>query len=129
VVVINRNTYELLLSNCPCEIFEYYKVASMHGLNKEDCLKHLNNENQAYIWGWSNYIPREDNKYSYGCRRYVFINLTRCKKDYDTYGGLFHEMMHNYLEFFNYNMDYEEEIITYAEHETKEVFEIIKKYL
>ena len=127
--VIDREHYTLLLSECPCEIFEYYRVNSMHGLNYEDCLKHLNNQDQAYIWGWANYVPNDDLYYKFGCDRFVFINLTRAKKDYDTYGGVFHEMMHQALELYNYNMVFEEELITWAENETKEVFKIINEYL
>ena len=127
--VIDREHYTLLLSECPCEIFEYYKVKCMHGLNYEDCLKHLNNKDQAYIWGWANYVPNDDLYYKFGCDRFVFINLTRCKKDFDTYGGVFHEMMHQALELYNYNMIFEEELITWAENETKEVFKIINDYL
>lgn len=123
--VIDRDHYTLLLSECPCEIFKFYKVDMMHGLKYQDCINHLNNSEQAYIWGWANYVPNDDLSYKYGDDRYVFINLSRCQKDYDTYGGVFHEMMHQSLEMFNYNMIFEEEMISWAERETKEVFKII----
>jgi hypothetical protein len=55
----------------------------------------------------------------------VFINLQRCADNYDTYGGVFHELMHHSLEMHNYNMDLEEEIISWAEQETKEVFKLV----
>jgi hypothetical protein len=38
-------------------------------------------------------------------------------------------MMHQALELYNYNMVFEEELITWAENETKEVFKIINEYL
>jgi hypothetical protein len=127
MITIKRETYTLLLSKNPCEIFTYFGVEEMHGLNYSDCIIHDNNEKQAYIWGWANYIPKDNEYYDYDDEKYVFINLQRCKNDYETYGGVFHELMHHSLELHKHNMDLEEEIISWAENETKEVFELVIK--
>ena len=46
MVSIKRETYELLLSKNPCEIFDYFKVKEMHGLNITDshCQYVMNNQ-------------------------------------------------------------------------------------
>ena len=125
---IKRNDYTLLLGKNPCEIFWHYGVEEMHGLNYKDCMLYPNTKDDAYIWGWANYVPKDDQNYKFGDARFVFINLERCGDNYDTYGGVFHEMMHHSLEMHNYNMDMEEEIISWAEQETKEVFELVLTY-
>ncbi len=39
---INRETYTLLLSSNPCDLFTYYNVEEMHGLNAIDCIAYKN---------------------------------------------------------------------------------------
>ena len=85
--VITRDKYDLLLSYDPCEIFKHYNVDQMHGLNFDDCMSHENNNQQAYIAGWCNIIPNLK-------RNYVFINLSRCNTDIETFGLIMHELMH-----------------------------------
>ena len=125
MIVIKRNDYTLLLGNTPCEIFEHYGVDAMHGLDYKECLLYPNTKQDAYIWGLANYVPKDNNEYEFGDERFVFINLQRCSNDYVTYRGVFHELMHHSLEMHNYNMDLEEEIISWAENESHEVFELI----
>jgi hypothetical protein len=55
----------------------------------------------------------------------VFINLQRCSNNYETFGGVFHELLHHSLEMHNYNMDLEEDIISWAENESHKVFQLI----
>ena len=125
MIEIKRNTYTLLLSENPCDVFTYFNVEQMHGLNYKDCFLYPNTKDDAYIWGWANYVPKENQDYKFGDARFVFINLQRCADDYETYGGVFHELMHHSLEMHNYDMDLEEEIISWAEKETTEVFQLI----
>jgi hypothetical protein len=129
MITIIRETYILLLSYNPCDVFTYFNVEQMHGLNYKDCFLYPNTKDDAYIWGWANYVPKEDGNYKCGDARYVFINLQRCADNYETYGGIFHEMMHHSFELHNYNLHLEEEIISWAEEETKEVFKIVKQNL
>lgn len=120
MITITRKDYDLLLSTDPCEIFNYYNVDEMHGLNLEDCRKHPNTNEGSYICGWCNYIPGSD-------RCFVFINLTRCNSETDLAFNLFHELMHLSGRLFNDCWDsHEEEMITYAEQESREVFELTK---
>lgn len=128
MVTIFRGTYILLLSYNPCDIFDYYNVDAMHGLSKVDCAASHNTVDSAYIAGWCNFAPKESGEYGDDDKRYVFINLTRCKNDVSTMGLIMHELMHQSFFIHDYNMDREEEIITWAEEESYEIFKIIKPF-
>ena len=130
MTTIIRETYTLLLGYNPCEVFTYFNVKQMHGLNCKDCLLYPNNKypnikDDAYIWGLANYVPKDDQNYKLGDARFVFIKLQICSDNYETYGGVFHELMHQSLHMHNYDMDLEEEIISWAEKEAREVFKLV----
>jgi fructose 1,6-bisphosphatase len=55
----------------------------------------------------------------------VFINLSRCTDALHTAGLIFHELMHLSFWVHNYNIELEEEIITYAENESYEVVRLV----
>lgn len=112
--IIKREKYDLLLSYDCCEIFNYYNVAEMHGLNLVDCKAHNNTRISAYFAGWCNIIPNKD-------RNFVFINLSRCNTIEETFGLIMHELMHMS---FDLHTD-EEELITWAENEAYKVYKII----
>lgn len=114
--IVDRGRYDLLLSYDPCDIFNYYNVDEMHGLNLHDCMASDNTNQSAYFAGWCNLIPNSN-------RNYVFINLSRCNTDIETFGLIMHELMHMS---FDLHTD-EEELITWAENESYQVFEIITK--
>ena len=122
---INRETYTLLLSSNPCDLFTYYNVEEMHGLNAIDCTAYKNTTEDAYVAGLSNFIPKESGEYTDDDPRFVFINLSRCTDSLNTFGLIMHELMHQSFALHNYNMDLEEEIITWAENESHEVYKII----
>lgn len=122
---IDRETYTLLLSENPCDLFTYFNVVEMHGLNYNDCMAHVNTIDDAYIWGLANYIPKKDGNYKCGDERFIFINLLRYNDPLSTFGLIMHELMHHSFELHNYNLDLEEDIITWAEHESHEVYKII----
>ena len=122
---IERATYTLLLSQNPCEVFKYFNVEEMHGLNYNDCKDHVNSKDDAYIAGLANFIPKESKEYNQNDERFVFINLLRCTDSISTFALIMHEMMHHSFFIHNYKMDLEEEIITWAEHESHEVYKII----
>lgn len=115
--ILSRSNYDLLLSYSPCDIFTHYNVTEMHGLNLQDCINHNNTQQSSYIAGWCNLIPNSH-------RHYIFINLSRCNNDIETFGLVMHELMHLS---FDLHTD-EEELITWAENESYEVFELIKNY-
>ena len=114
--IVLRSNYDLLFSYNPCEIFTHYNVDEMHGLNLHNCVNHNNTKESAYIAGWCNLIPNLH-------RHYVFINLSRCNNDIETFGLIMHELMHLS---FDLHTD-EEELITWAELESYKVFETINK--
>lgn len=126
MITITRKDYDLLLSTDPCEIFNYYNVDEMHGLNLEDCRKHPNTNESSYICGWCNFIPKPNKDYKLTDRHFVFINLNRCNNELDLSCNLFHELLHFSFDFHNEDLSMEEEIVTYAELETREVFELTK---
>lgn len=119
---IQRENYTLLLSYNPCMIFWHLGEMELHGLNYKSCMLHENNTKSAYIAGWCNYYPDSD-------KFFVFINLSRCNNDLDTTLLIFHEMLHAAMIIYNWNMKLEEQIVTWAEEETKQVFYIIKQHL
>ena len=118
--IFNFGLYTLILSYNPCDIFKYYEVSEMHGLNLLHCQKYNNTTEDAYIAGWCNLSPK-DNK------PFVFINLSRCTNDIKTTGLVFHEMMHLSGHKYQGCWDSDEEnMITFAENETYKVVELIK---
>ena len=129
MISYKRDGYELLLSYDPCEIFEYYQVEQMHGLNATDCAAHANTTESAYVAGLSNFIPKESNDYNDNDPRFIFINLSRCTDDIHTFGLIMHELTHRSFAMHGYNVDKEEEIITWAEEEAYEVYEIVTNNL
>lgn len=122
MIEIQREHYTLLLSYNPCMIFWHLGEMELHGLNYKECMLHQNTTESAYIAGWCNYYPNSD-------KFFVFINLSRCTNDLDTTLLINHEMFHAALIIYNWNLDYEEQIVTWAEVETKQVFYIIKQHL
>ena len=118
--------YDLILSYDPCEIFHHYGVEAMHGLNLQDCKIYNNTSEDAYICGWCNYVPKPDSNYSTGDRMFVFINMSRCNNDLDFITTLYHELMHYAFAQYDWNKDFEEDIITLAEQETKKVYHLWK---
>jgi hypothetical protein len=102
----------------------------MHGLNAIDCQAHENTKDSAYIAGWSNFVPKASGEYISNDDRFVFINLSRCTDPVRTTGLIMHELMHYSLWMHGYLVENrEEEIITWAEEETYEVYNIIKPML
>lgn len=126
MITIVRAGYVLLLSYNPCDIFNYYNVTEMHGLNLKDCEAHPNTKDSSYICGWCNFVPKPDKDYKDGDPKFVFINLNRCNSDVETFGNIMHELMHQSFDIHNEDISKEEEIISWAESEAHEVFKLVK---
>ena len=124
---IDRDTYTLLLSENPCDLFTYFNVVEMHGLNYTDCMAHVNTKDDSYICGLANYIHKKNGNYKCGDARFIFINLLRCNDSLNTFALIMHEMMHHSFELHNYNLHLEEDIISWAEKESHEIYKIIKQ--
>jgi len=119
---IKRKEYILLLGENSCELFKYYNVKEMHGLNYLDCKSYNNTSEDAYIAGLTNKSPIDGSDF-------CFINLQRCNNIVDAILLVIHEMMHLALDLYNYNLNKEEEILTWAETETRYVIEHLNKLL
>ena len=63
MIIYKFALYTLLLSYNPCDVFTYYNVTEMHGLNLADCKAYNNTSQDAYFAGWCNYIPNLNSKY------------------------------------------------------------------
>lgn len=122
MIEITRPHYTLLLSHNPCMIFWHLGESELHGLSYKECMLHKNTTEDAYIAGWCNYYPNSD-------KFFVFINLSRCTNDLNTTLLINHEMFHAALIIYNWNMQHEEKIVTWAEEETKQVFNLIKPFI
>lgn len=132
----NFDTYKLCLSHNPCDLFYFFDVNYLHGLSFHACQEHTNNSNESYIAGMCNEIPRswlwknnDKQVYNRFTPRYVFINLTRCNTELETITLIYHELLHQSFHIHDYDMDKEEEIIGWAEDETKKVYQIVKDEL
>ena len=128
MLVIDRVSYDLLMNIDPCSIFTYYGVEEMHGLNLTDCRKHPNTKEGSYICGWANHIPHEG-QYKLTDRMFCFINLNRCNSELDLICNLYHELMHVAVNKYDENLEFEEQMITWAEQETRELYELTKKLI
>lgn len=124
---IIRESYILLLSENPCDLFTYFNVAEMHGLSLLECSVHDNTSNDSYLAGLANFVPKESGEYNENDKRFVFINLRRCTDSISTFALIMHELMHHSFFIHNYDMNKEEEIITWAELESHIIYKLIKK--
>lgn len=132
----NFDTYKLCLSYNPCDLFTYFNSNYLHGLDYHSCLGYTNTKEDSYISGMNNEIPRhwlwnngDKQIYNRFTPRYVFINLSRCNNELDTITLIYHELLHQSLYIHDYNMENEEEIISWAEEETKRIYKIVKDEL
>ena len=122
--------YILLIGNDATEIFDYYKVEEMHGLNRKDAQAEEVDKtvgNGVYIYGLTNYDPADKKltaKDPY--KPFLFINLGTFKKYSLTEKatGVMHETMHMSILLNNWDIkDKEEKVITFAEDEANKIIE------
>lgn len=112
-------TYQLILSDNPCDIFKYFGVNELHGLSLTDCQTYNNTNEDAYIAGLCNQIPNNN-------KMFIFLNTSRMNNCKEKMALIFHEAMHLSLEMHNYDVnEKEEEIISYAEAEAIKIFDLI----
>jgi len=127
---IDMGKYILLIGNDATEIFDYYKVEEMHGLNRKDAQAEEVDKtvgNGVYIYGLTNYDPADKKltaKDPY--KPFLFINLGTFKKYSLTEKatGVMHETMHMSILLNNWDIkDKEEKVITFAEDEANKIIE------
>ena len=92
--------YILLAGDNATEIFDYYKVDEMHGLNRADAQAEEVDKtkgNGVYIYGWTNYDPADKKLTTKAPHKpFLFINLSTFKKYSPTEKAtaVMHETMH-----------------------------------
>jgi hypothetical protein len=120
--------YILLIGNDATEIFDYYKVPEMHGLNRADAQAEEVDKttgNGVYIYGLTNYDPADKKltgKDPY--KPFLFLNMGTFKKYSTTEKAtaIMHETMHMSILLNNWKIiDKEEEAITFAEDEANKI--------
>ncbi len=123
VVEKEYNNFVFLIGESSIDIFDYYGVDSMHGLNRFDCAKKIDTNKSAYICGWCNYHPLDkDLTRPSHLKPYVFMNAKRFQNDFTDVSSLMHEIMHLSMKLHDYDIDKEEEIITLAEQLTNDLY-------
>ena len=122
--------YVLLVGDNATEIFDYYKVDEMHGLNLKDAQAEEIDKtkgNGVYIYGWTNYDPADKKltgKAPY--KPFLFLNLSTFKKYSPTEKAtaVMHETVHMGILLNNWNIkDKEEEVISFAEEEANKIID------
>ena len=120
--VFDFDSYLLLVGKQSIDLFNYFKLPELHGLNIYDCINHDETPQNVYIAGMCNLIPCSD-------KPYLFINLYRLEGNYKDVTLVMHECMHLALILFDYDIEYfEEEIISLAEQETHKLLCILEKF-
>jgi hypothetical protein len=127
---IDMGDYILLAGNNATEIFDYYNVQEMHGLNRSDAQAEEVDKktgNGVYIYGFTNYDPADKKltaKAPY--KPFLFINLGTFKKYSITEKAtaVMHETMHMSILLNNWKItDKEEEVISYAEEQANKIID------
>ena len=120
--------YVLLVGNDATEIFDYYKVPEMHGLNRADAQAEEVDKtkgNGVYIYGLTNYDPADKKLTAKAPHKpFLFLNMGPFKKYSATEKAtaVMHETMHMSILLNNWKiMDKEEEAISFAEDEANKI--------
>ena len=129
----DMDKYILLIGKDATDIFKYYKVKEMHGLNLKDAQAEEIDKtkgNGVYIYGLTNYDPADKKliaKDPY--KPFLFLNMGTFKR----YGpdeqktAIMHETMHMGILLNNWDIkDKEEEAIGFAEEEANKIIEKLK---
>lgn len=126
--------YILVLGKDATDIFNFYNVKEMHGLNLKDAQAEEVDKtvgNGVYMYGLSNYDPADKKltaKSPY--KPFVFLNMGTFKKYSisEKATAVMHETMHISILLKNWNIkDKEEEAITFAEEEANKIIDKLKK--
>jgi hypothetical protein len=125
--------YLLIVGKDATDIFKYYNVKEMHGLNLKDAQAEEVDKtkgNGVYIYGLTNYDPADKKltaKAPY--KPFVFLNMGTLKKysPSEQATAVMHETMHMSILLSNWNIkDKEEEAIGKAEEEANKIIAKLK---
>ena len=100
--------FVLLLGNDATDVFDYYNVEKMHGLNRKDAQAEEIDKtkgNGVYIYGLTNYDPRDkDLKAKAPYKPFLFLNKKHLKGDFTDITLVYHEAMHMVIILNNWNI-------------------------
>ena len=125
--------YLLIVGKDATDIFKYYNVKEMHGLNLKDAQAEEVDKtkgNGVYIYGLTNYDPADKKliaKPPY--KPFVFLNMGTFKKysPSEQATAVMHETMHMSILLSNWNIkDKEEESIGFAEEQANKIITKLK---
>jgi hypothetical protein len=125
--------YVLIVGKDATDIFKYYNVKQMHGLNLKDAQAEEVDKtkgNGVYIYGLTNYDPADKKltaKAPY--KPFVFLNMGTFKRysPSEQATAVMHETMHMSILLSNWNIkDKEEEAIGKAEEEANKIIAKLK---
>jgi hypothetical protein len=125
--------YVLIVGKDATDIFKYYNVKQMHGLNLKDAQAEEVDKtkgNGVYIYGLTNYDPADKKltaKAPY--KPFLFLNMGTFKKysPSEQATAVMHETMHMSILLSNWNIkDKEEEAIGKAEEEANKIIAKLK---
>jgi len=128
---IDMGKFVLLIGDDATEIFDYYNVAEMHGLNRKDAQAEevdKSKGNGVYIYGWSNYDPRDKKltaKSPY--KPFMFLNKKHFTGTYKDITMVNHEATHIGILLNNYDIsNKEKEVVSLAEDITNKIVPMLK---
>jgi hypothetical protein len=128
---IDMGKFVLLIGDDATEIFDYYGVKEMHGLNRKDAQAEEVDKttgNGVYIYGWTNYDPRDKKltaKAPY--KPFLFLNKKHFTGKFTDITLVNHEAMHIVILLNNWDIrDKEEETISEAEDITNRIVKMLK---
>jgi hypothetical protein len=124
VIEKEYNNFVFLIGESSIDIFDYYGIDEMHGLNRFDCAKKIDTNKSAYICGWCNFHPKDKALTRPSDKKpFLFMNSIRFQGDFRDVSSLMHEATHLSMMLHNWNVDdYEEEIISLAESLTNDLY-------
>ena len=133
VTNFDMGKYILVVGKDATDIFKFYDVKQMHGLNLKDAQAEEVDKtkgNGVYIYGLTNYNPLDKKltaKSPY--KPFIFLNMGTFKryKAEEQKTAIMHETMHMGILLNNWDIkDKEEEAIGFAEEEANKIIEKLK---
>ena len=113
--------FTFLLGSESKDIFKYFGVTELHGLSLNECVCKEDTNTSAYIAGLCNQFPTSK-KY------FIFINARRLNGNYKDITLINHEAMHLAFWKYDYDINHEENIITFAEQTTHQIINYLKLF-
>jgi hypothetical protein len=126
--------YILIVGKDATDVFKFYNVKEMHGLNLKDAQAEEIDKtvgNGVYMYGLTNYDPADKKliaKSPY--KPFIFLNMGTFKRysPSEQATAVMHETMHMSILLSNWNIkDKEEESIGFAEEEANKIIDKLKK--